>query len=267
MSDTVTIRPTGARKALLAVLAALCLVGIAALAIPVGAQEAAAAPEYAKNSALCIACHLHEQPAADPKVPAVTDNYKKTKHFTAEGEGDRYQYRGEQHVGCQACHGPGKAHMSSRKPEEIHLPTKAEEGHNGIEGHQEQLSVCARCHAQYEGDFPTDYVYGENLMDKLVLKEPAADTKLEQINEMKDSKHFTDETAPTCVVCHTGHMGYDENLPSQLRKPILELCTECHAAEADLSHSKQTVPEGATCATCHMPGKRHVFKVPAPPAQ
>lgn len=260
-----TTRPTFGRNALFAFLLAVFAAGTIAVSIPVRAQtetEPAPAPEYTKNSALCMVCHKKAQ----NENPPVTEFWEKTKHFTAEGEGPRYHFRGEEHVGCQACHGPGKAHVTGnpKSKMDIHLPLKLE-GHNGVEGHQEQLSICARCHAQYEGDFPEDYVYGENIMDKLVLKEPAADTKLEQINEMKDSKHFTTETAPTCVVCHTGHKDIDENLPSQIRKPILELCTECHTAEADLSHSKYTtIPDGATCATCHMPEKKHVFKVPAP---
>lgn len=227
---------------------------VAALATsgPASAQTAG----YAKTT-LCIACHKHAQ-GANKEFPAATPNWEQTKHATAEGEGPRYHFNGEDHVTCQACHGPGMEHVKSRKADAIHLPSE-------IEGHLEQLSVCARCHAQYEEDFLEEYTYGEDIMGKITLKPATGESKLEQVNEMIDSKHYSNPTAPTCVKCHTGHNDLDETLPSQIRKPILELCTECHTAEADLSHSKyETIPEGATCATCHMPEGKHLFAVPAP---
>jgi predicted CXXCH cytochrome family protein len=192
----------------------------------------------------------------------VTPVYAETKHAKATGEDPRHTTDGKPGVGCQICHGPGVVHAKA-KPEEkkgtSHQPIQ-------IETREGRLSLCARCHAQYDEGFVEDYTWGDNILDKITLKEPTGGL-LEQVNEMKDSLHFTSTkgTNPVCIDCHTGHKGIDENLPHQIRKPITELCNGCHGAEvADALHCQQEIPPDGTCGTCHMPERKHVFKVAAP---
>jgi len=234
---------TLARVAAALIVAAACLAASLLVTGPVAADQ-----EYAKQM-MCEVCHS----IAHGDYQPVTPTYKETKHAKAEGDDPRHSFNGEPHVGCQACHGAGKAHVSSSKKEDIKLPEQ-------IEDRKGRLSVCGRCHAQYEEGFVKDYTYGDNILDKITLTEPTGD-KLQQVNEMKDSKHFTADNGPTCVDCHTGHKEIKEDLPHQIRKPINDLCTECHAAQADPAHAKMTVPEGANCATCHMPDRKHIIKV------
>jgi len=222
---------------------AACLVGSFCAVAPVAADQ-----EYTKQK-MCEVCHS----IAHGDMQPVTPTYKETKHAKAEGDDPRHSFNGEPHVGCQACHGPGKAHASSSKKEDIKLPEQ-------IEDRKGRLSLCGRCHAKYEEDYLKDYTYGDDILDKVTLTEPTGEP-LQQVNEMKGSKHFTADNGPTCITCHTGHKGIKEDLPHQIRKPIDELCTDCHAAQADLTHSKMTVPDGATCATCHMPERKHIIKV------
>jgi predicted CXXCH cytochrome family protein len=235
-------------------MAAVLVVGVAvvvAMALPARAQ--APGPEYA-NEKLCQACHkvVHGQ------SPAVTDNYLATKHATITGEGPRYNFNGQPGVGCQACHGPGTEHVKAPMDQKLATgKTPAE-----LETREQKLSLCGRCHGQYDEGFVADYKLGDNILDKITLKAPTGG-KLEQLNEMKDSKHFTSPTGPVCIDCHTGHKALDPNLVPQLVAPIDDLCLKCHPANAGMAHLTPLtqIPDGATCATCHMPNKKHIFKV------
>ncbi|NLN90243.1 MAG: hypothetical protein GX134_08790 [candidate division WS1 bacterium] len=238
----------------LAALVSLAAIGGAALVamLPVSAQEDT---EYAAEM-MCQVCH--KLPQAEGAVPAVTDLYMETKHAKAEGEGPRFMLPDEEPgVGCQACHGPGQGHVLGHGDAE--LISNPED----LEERDARLSLCGRCHAAYEEEWVEEYAYGDNILDKITLLEPTGE-KLQQLNEMKGSLHFTDPTAPTCVNCHTGHKELSDDLPHQTRKPTNELCLECHAGQEDYAHSGWAeIPADATCATCHMPGGKHVFIAPA----
>lgn len=249
--------PIDARAAgLLSLIALATLVLVAGL--PVSAQED---NEFAPEM-MCEVCH--KLPQAEGRVPGVTDLYMETKHAKAEGEGPRFMFPDEElGVGCQACHGPGQGHVLGHgDPELITTPEE-------IETREGRLSLCGRCHALYEGEWLEGYAYGDNILDDIVLVEPTGG-KLEQLNEMRGSLHFTDPTAPTCIDCHTGHKGLstDVPMPHQVRKPVNELCLECHAGQDDYAHSGWAeIPPDATCSTCHMPGLKHVFVAPGSAAE
>ena len=207
--------------------------------------------EYAKQ-AICVLCHETQQGAVGPVVPT----WEQTRHGQATGEGPRYNFNGEPGVGCQACHGPGSLHIKAKtedKQTTIRNP-------DDIQGHLEKLSLCGRCHAQYEEGFVADHTYGENIFARITLTE-ATGGKLEQVNELKDSKHFAMETAGTCLDCHTGHKEIAPDRPHQLRAPVNELCTGCHPTYADMKHALQATPE-SLCSDCHLPGGKHTLKLP-----
>jgi predicted CXXCH cytochrome family protein len=230
-----------------AIVAASLVAGV----LPVAAQEG---EEYAPQK-MCEVCH--KLPQADGEVAPVTDLYMETKHAKAEGDGPRYTAPDEEAgVGCQACHGAGQKHvMEHGAPEFIHNP-------EDIEEREGRFSLCGRCHALYEEEWVEEYTFGDNILEDITLLD-ATGEKLQQLNEMKDSSHFTDSTAPTCINCHTGHKELSEELPHQIRKPINELCLECHADQEDYAHSGwDEIPDDATCSTCHMPNKKHVFVAP-----
>jgi len=250
-ATTVAVRTLRAERpgAAAWLLAATCAAGLlvsALLSRPVWGQE----PEYAKQM-LCELCHKTQQGA----VAAVVPVWAATKHGQATGDDPRHSFNGEPHVGCQACHGPGSLHVKAKvedKKTTIHLPTE-------IEGHMERLSVCGRCHAQYQEGFVADYKYGENIFTRITLAEPTGGL-LEQVNELKDSKHFATETAGTCIDCHTGHKDISPDRPHQLRAPVNELCGKCHADHADMKHALAAT-DASLCSDCHLPNGKHTFKV------
>ena len=232
---------------------ALTLVAIVGVTLLLSHAIPAIAQEYGKQK-ICAVCHQKDQ----GQSPAVTASWEATKHATAEGEGPRYSVNGEPGVGCQGCHGPGQDHVKA-KPEE--KPTSIGNPAD-IETREGKLSLCGRCHGQYAEGFVEGYVWGENILDKITLSEPTGG-KHEQLNEMKDSLHFTSPTGPTCLDCHTGHKGLDPALAPQLLKSINELCMGCHDPAKGQKKCDKEVPADGSCATCHMPNKKHIFKIPA----
>ncbi len=168
----------------------------------------------------------------------------------------------EKGTACEACHSPGSVHMKAKKEERkdtiVNSPNLKEPSR--------KWSVCGRCHGQYTiGDqmFAANFRPGQDLfkIEGFVLAPVVEGRKLQQLNELKLSKHF--EKGVTCIKCHRPHA--QAPLEHLLRKPILELCAECHQDVVMCTHAP-AAPEGATCASCHMPGGRHDFAKP-PPAE
>ncbi len=164
----------------------------------------------------------------------------------------------EKGTACEACHSPGSIHMTAKKEERKNTIVNSP----NLKEPSRKWSVCGRCHGQYtigEQKFAANFRPGQDLfkIKGFVLAPVVEGRKLQQLNELKQSKHF--EKGVTCIKCHTAHA--QAPLEHQLRKPILELCAECHQDVAMGTHAP-AAPEGATCATCHMPGGRHDFARP-----
>lgn len=245
------------RRRTIAVIGVVASALMAALCIPAMAQEMA-------KEKICQLCHQKDQGAS----PAVTAKYMETLHAKAQGEGPRYNANeGQPGVGCQVCHGPGAEHVraaAEAKKDTIKSPAK-------LETREARLSLCGHCHGQYEvrgenvadPSFLADYKYGDNMFDKITLKPMSAEkTKLEQVNEMQNSLHFTSAKGPTCIDCHTGHKDLDPSLPHQTTDAGNQVCLKCHSPEtADVRHCTATFPADALCKSCHMPDNRHIIKV------
>lgn len=167
----------------------------------------------------------------------------------------------EKGTACEACHGPGSAHMAAKADERKamivnpgNLPTMGQ-----------KVSLCGSCHGQYSiGDqrYAPGFLPGMDLfkIEGFQLDPPDPAKQFDQLNQLKQSKHF--ENGVDCLTCHDGHS--DQPQAHQLRKPVIELCTGCHQDKQMATHAPQAA-EGDTCATCHMPGGQHLFAVPAPP--
>jgi predicted CXXCH cytochrome family protein len=218
-------------------------------------------PTYLRN-AMCLACHksTHKE---------LVERYLTTKHaqatLTAEMKPVDIYRRSvgfksadnsyfEAGVGCQTCHGPGSAHMKGRTPEEkraaIVMPTE-------LKTQAQKLSVCGRCHGDYTVDgkpFAEGLKPGEDLFALPTFKLNAVTTPgpFQQLNDFMGSKHATHDV--TCLTCHTSHEAFGGK--PQLRKAVPDLCLDCHK---DV-HKDMAADKLAACATCHMPGGRHLFK-------
>ncbi len=200
-------------------------------------------------------CHKAEKTAWEATLHAEQtpgDDDTPWTHVTgydpATGEGV------EDGVSCEMCHGRGSVHTKVAADDRnativngVKLATPAL-----------QVSICAQCHAKYEEDAPVPYTPGEDLLAKITLIEVVPGEPMQQVNDLVGGKHF--ENGTVCVTCHTAHT--EDSVGHQLRKPVVELCGECHADHVDLVHTKGAAKEGDTCITCHMPDGSHAFAKP-----
>ena len=223
------------------------------------------------TSARCKLCHKkqHEDWAktkhGKSKFPWETGEVEKPEQLTGEAvyryvTGHKYPDNtwSEKGTACEACHGPGSVHMRAKKEERkttiVNSATLKEP--------RKRLSVCGRCPGQYtiaEQKFAANFRPGQDLfkIEGFVLAPVVEGRKLQQLNELRHSKHF--EKGVTCITCHAVHV--EAPLKHQLRKPAAELCSECHQDKEMATHAP-TAAEGATCVSCHMPEGRHDFAPP-----
>jgi len=164
----------------------------------------------------------------------------------------------EKGIACEACHGPGSAHMGAKKEEKKAVIVDPAE----LATPAQQASVCGRCHGQYSiGDkrYAANFQPGQNLLEvkDIKLDEVKPGGTMQEFNELVKSKHFA--KGVTCTTCHASHI----NAPQahQLKKPATELCAGCHKQTIAV-HAPQA-KDGATCTTCHMADGRHDFTTPA----
>jgi predicted CXXCH cytochrome family protein len=178
----------------------------------------------------------------------------------------------EWNVGCERCHGPGSAHVDHATRGNILNPVRMD--------YVSANDTCIQCHSQgrpltnpIEGmyyDWPVGYHAGLNLRDYWQLEEHT-------LGQMSFT-HFPDGTAHknrmqgndfvqsvmyrrgvTCFDCHDVHG--TENY-AQLRKPVNQICLDCHgpnsrngprtATLAAHTHHKDG-SAGSECVACHMP--------------
>lgn len=224
------------------------------------------APTFVKN-AMCLACHktrdkdlveryqgtLHAAAVPDEKMAPV-DVYRRSVGYNG-ADGTYY----EKGVGCQSCHGPGSAHLKAKTDEEKKAALKRVDE---LEKPTQKLSVCGRCHGQYTVNgqpFAEGFKIGDDLfaMEGFKLDEIKEPGKFQELNDLESSKHGSNDV--TCITCHTSHEPIAAK--PQLRKAVPDLCLQCHADAHKCTVKPEAIPEGATCATCHMPGKRHIFAV------
>lgn len=156
-------------------------------------------------------------------------------------------------VGCEACHGPGSEHTAGNKDAIVNL-TKMD--------NVKKAMVCGQCHSAGKdpsGKFahPVAFRPGDDLTKVFVDAKPTAPGRNQQYSEYLTSKHAV--IGIGCVGCHDPHN--TAGIRGQLKKPVNDLCLGCHAGTVkDMATHAPGAPEGATCATCHMPGGQHTFK-------
>lgn len=167
---------------------------------------------------------------------------------------------------CEGCHGPGSEHKlatpKAERPNTITNPEKMK-----TEG--QKLSLCGRCHGQYTYNgqrMVLNFKPGQDLLKTEGFKLDAVkpNGKFQEMNEIVGSEHFKNGVA--CITCHDSHSKVEQTDKAakefSLKKPIVELCTGCHAKITMKEHAPAAAAD-ATCATCHMPNGAHTFAKPA----
>lgn len=153
-------------------------------------------------------------------------------------------------VTCEACHGPGSRHAedgsNTRMLNLRSLPL------------ERQAMICGQCHSDGTDTakvhpFPVGIRPGDDLNEYFAQAlQPRPGPKY---SELLYSKHS--QMNVICTDCHDPH-GPVTGTRHQLRKPVNDLCRECHLKESMAKHAPKADP-GATCATCHMAGGSHKF--------
>jgi tetratricopeptide (TPR) repeat protein len=199
-------------------------------------------------------------------------------------------------VGCEACHGPGSAHLEWAKLPEMGRPAVKNAAltvkTSGL-GSREQIELCAPCHARrmslddniHRHDDFLDYGIPQLLTEGLYFADGQILDEVYVYGSFMQSKMYARDVR--CSDCHDVH---------SIRR-IAEgndLCLQCHRAAVydgknHHFHKKKgeagepirskdgsvlfEVGTGALCEQCHMPGRNymgidyrpdHSFRIPRP---
>jgi predicted CXXCH cytochrome family protein len=196
-------------------------------------------------------------------------------------------------VGCEACHGPGEAHVAwAEAPDGYDAgrwPGVTEQGLTAdvVGSAEAQIQQCAACHSRRESFIDGNPLPGTPYDDSfaLALLRPGLYSPDGQI-EAEDYEYGSFLQAKMyargvrCSDCHEPHA-------AELRAEGNAVCTQCHSLAGNdrfptlraalyddpAHHFHEPGTAGAACASCHMPrqvfmgvdGRRdHGFRVPRP---
>ena len=192
----------------------------------------------------------------------------------------------EREVGCEACHGPGSAHLEAAEDERVTTILNP-----ALLAPARRVELCARCHERTAArdapfsDAPPWPVSADGLaLGPLDLVSDVAASAPEwwatvdvsaahrdQVGDLRGSPH--QDTAGgyigACEDCHAPHGGGD-GASLQVTAGELALCTSCHASafpddDAVLAHTAHPIIEedrwgAASCAGCHVPRLASVLR-------
>ncbi|TLN04336.1 hypothetical protein FDZ71_12085, partial [bacterium] len=165
-------------------------------------------------------------------------------------------------IGCESCHGPGKAHVESEGDiSKIVNPLKLDE--------DRALMVCMQCHTDgtdttyKKYPFPVNYVPGEDLnnyLSEFFMPKPKSNRwywgTMDFMERRRMFYFFASKfysTARACEVC-----GFDraDTTTKEVERYMSrsEMCGTCHTKlyKNYVAHSFHT-PEKAQCVDCHTP--------------
>ena len=190
-------------------------------------------------------------------------------------------------VGCEACHGPGGAHvanprtkLAARLPGRTGIvwgidPAQRPQLAKPAGGQIGEVETCARCHARRSQ--LTDAIHaGQPFADgfRLSLLErglyrPDGQMEDEVFNHGSFLQSRMFAKGVTCSDCHDPHS-------QKLRAEGNALCTQCHEPakfDAKAHHFHEPASKAGQCVSCHMPTVTymvidprhdHSFRVPRP---
>lgn len=198
-------------------------------------------------------------------------------------------------VGCEACHGPGQAHIdwANQSPrralanygltaaldERRQITWKSTDTGTAIRSaprtSAREIEVCARCHSR-RGQFGDDHRAGDPLLDNFrpALLEPGlyypdGQQRDEVYNYASFLQSRMHAAGVSCSDCHEPHSG-------KLRAPGNAVCVQCHDParfDATTHHHHPAATPSAACVGCHAPTTiymgvdarhDHSFRIPRP---
>ncbi|MFM7099609.1 MAG: multiheme c-type cytochrome, partial [Verrucomicrobiota bacterium] len=193
-------------------------------------------------------------------------NTRVRKNYDPATDGFRTAMAGRT-VGCEACHGPGRAHAEWRRTHPG--GQSAEPGHARLTRAQ-HLDACGSCHAR-RTELTGDFVPGDRFDDHFGLVTVDETDTYHADGQVRDENYEFGSFAGSrmgaagvhCLDCHQPHTG-KRLLPGDA------LCQRCHAA--GLSGAPVIVPSahtfhrsdspGARCENCHLPQTTYMQRHP-----
>ncbi|GAL90173.1 tetratricopeptide repeat protein [Jejuia pallidilutea] len=178
-------------------------------------------------------------------------------------------------VSCEACHGPGKAHVENANRLGAAYKVAGDLKMTFNTEPKQLVDDCARCHVRreqytkfynFEGTF-LDHYFPQVLVNNLYHPDGQILDEVYVYGSFLQSKMYQNNV--TCTNCHNPHS-------LKLRFEGNKLCAQCHDAkvyEAPSHHFHDMNSEGAQCINCHMTGKiymgndyrrDHSFRIPRP---
>ncbi len=191
-------------------------------------------------------------------------------------ESDSYQTVWDApNVGCQACHGPGQAHVAWAGARRAGTGTKAGDARLLVNFRSRdaryQVDNCARCHSR-RVRLSAEEQPGHPLLDEFrpqLLRADLYHADGQQLGEVFEYGSFVQskmyQRGVRCTDCHDAHRA----------RPQAEgnaLCTRCHreqpalrfptlkarAYDSPAHHFHRRGSPGAACVNCHMPARTYM---------
>ncbi|HEX8163613.1 MAG TPA: multiheme c-type cytochrome [Pyrinomonadaceae bacterium] len=186
-------------------------------AVPASLEDALGRPMSREAARGCFACHT----------------------TAAVGGPRQLLERASPGVSCEACHGPGEAHVAAMRAKDfgdpkIFNPAKLD----GLELSQE---FCGACHQSFD------------TVMSLAGQGGAGNIRFQPYRIYNSRGHLTDDRRMSCVACHDPHDELQRDAAYYDSK-----CLACHLSTAkELQTRARSAPACPVatkqCATCHMP--------------
>jgi len=238
-------------------LAFACLVLVALTGARVSAQEKAAAPadssEYVGEET-CKTCH------EDMPTKGFYKTFSESRHYVTTLD----TKKGPEFHGCEACHGPGKAHVEGGG-DKTKIFTFKDASAKDISNR------CLKCHQYGEehANFSRSVHVQNNVScidchsphhakeSQFLMREKQPELCYGCHNEMRQLftrtfRHRVNEGLVKCTDCHNPHGG---SLTRQLRATATQdtVCFKCHADKAGPFVYEHEAVKIEGCVSCHMP--------------